>query len=147
MRPRVSRRPVVLVLAPALLTLLLSGCGGGAGSEAGTPTALPVPTLAAAPPTPRALTPTSAPTGTARATSSTSAPAAAAAPTSAPAATSSGEEKIYVVEAGDTLAVIAQKQYGDSSLWQKIYEANKDVIGNNPDSIQVGMKLKIPPKS
>ncbi len=52
---------------------------------------------------------------------------------------------MYVVAEGDTLAVIANKVYGDSSLWQKIYDANKDVIGSDPDHIQIGMKLTIPP--
>jgi nucleoid-associated protein YgaU len=55
-----------------------------------------------------------------------------------------GEGKIYVVEEGDTLAIIADKVYGDGSKWQQIYEANKDVIGDSPDTLSIGMKLKIP---
>ena len=49
-------------------------------------------------------------------------------------------ETIYVVKAGDNLSKIAGK-FG--TTWQKIYEKNKDVIGNNPNMIYAGQKLKI----
>ena len=54
----------------------------------------------------------------------------------------------YTVQAGDFLSAIAQKFYGDGSeaSWQKIYEANKGVIGPDPNQLQVGMVLVIPPK-
>jgi nucleoid-associated protein YgaU len=48
----------------------------------------------------------------------------------------------YEVQQGDTLSAIG-KRHGVS--WQKIFEANKDVI-NDPDMIQPGWKLKIPGK-
>lgn len=51
-----------------------------------------------------------------------------------------GGTEEYEVKKGDNLSKIAQ-QYG--LTWQKIYEANKDVI-KNPDVIQPGWKLKIP---
>ncbi len=54
------------------------------------------------------------------------------------------KEKTYTVQAGDTLWGIAQKFLGNGALYTKIYEANKDVIGSNPDIIKVGMVLKIP---
>lgn len=54
--------------------------------------------------------------------------------------------EIYEVVSGDSLSKIAKRKYGDASLWQRIYEANKDVI-KNPDVIQIGWKLKIPAKS
>ena len=47
---------------------------------------------------------------------------------------------------GDTLAVIAQKVYGDSSLWRRIYDANRNTIGDNPDNVRIGTTLRIPPK-
>ncbi len=47
---------------------------------------------------------------------------------------------VYEVKAGDTLGKIA-KHYG--TTWQKIFEANKDVI-KNPDLIFPGQKFKIP---
>jgi len=50
----------------------------------------------------------------------------------------------YEVEAGDTMRSIAQKVYGDPEEWRRIYDANRDVVGSNPDNVQVGMHLKIP---
>ncbi|MEM7024686.1 MAG: transporter substrate-binding domain-containing protein [Pseudomonadota bacterium] len=52
----------------------------------------------------------------------------------------------YVVKPGDTLSKIAGRLWGDvsPSSWQKIYEANKAVIGDNPSLIEVGMSLTIP---
>jgi nucleoid-associated protein YgaU len=47
----------------------------------------------------------------------------------------------YVVKAGDTLGKIAKHFPG--MTWQKIFEANKDVI-KNPDLIFPGQKFKIP---
>jgi nucleoid-associated protein YgaU len=51
----------------------------------------------------------------------------------------------YVVEAGDTMRGVAQKVYGDADLWPRIYAANRDVVGPDPDALQVGMRLRIPP--
>lgn len=55
-------------------------------------------------------------------------------------------EEVYEVQLGDTLSGIAQKLRGDGTeiAWRKIYEANKEVIGDNPDLIKPGQKLKIP---
>lgn len=47
---------------------------------------------------------------------------------------------IYTVKKNDTLSKIAKKY---NTTWQKIYEDNKSVIGDNPDIIQIGMKLEI----
>ncbi|MFL7812545.1 MAG: LysM peptidoglycan-binding domain-containing protein [Anaerolineales bacterium] len=58
----------------------------------------------------------------------------------------SGIVESYTVKQGDTLSKIAEKIYGDGSLYTKIYDANKAEIGSNPDQIKVGMTLKIPPK-
>ena len=52
--------------------------------------------------------------------------------------------KKHVVAAGESLSVIAKKYYDDAGQYMKIYEANKDVIGDNPDLIQPGMELVIP---
>jgi hypothetical protein len=39
---------------------------------------------------------------------------------------------------------IAQKEYGDGSKWQIIYDANRSLIGSNPNAIGTGVKLQIP---
>lgn len=51
--------------------------------------------------------------------------------------------KSYVVQSGDTLVDISIAMYGTGSKWQKIYEANRNVIAN-PDVLCVGAKLIIP---
>lgn len=48
--------------------------------------------------------------------------------------------KTIIVEKGDTLSGIAKKY---NTTWQKLYEKNKDVIGDDPNLIKVGMVLKI----
>jgi nucleoid-associated protein YgaU len=70
-----------------------------------------------------------------------------ASPARSPVAVASpAPDRQYVVVTGDTLRTIAQQQYGDAALWQLVYEANRDVIGNNPDALQTGMRLRIPPR-
>jgi nucleoid-associated protein YgaU len=51
--------------------------------------------------------------------------------------------KTYSVP-GDSLSKIAQKFYGNPSLWSKIYQANKALIGPNPNLILPGQTLTIP---
>jgi hypothetical protein len=55
--------------------------------------------------------------------------------------------KTYVVKPGDSLSAIAQREYGNASLWRKIYEANAGAIGSNPNLIKPHVKLVIPPTS
>lgn len=52
--------------------------------------------------------------------------------------------KTVEVKIGQSLSVIAKKEYGDASQWRKIYNANKKVIGGNPNRIYRGQKLVIP---
>ena len=52
--------------------------------------------------------------------------------------------KTYTVVGGDSLSKIAQRFYGNPSQWNKIYLANKGVIGANPNLILPGQKLVIP---
>lgn len=53
-------------------------------------------------------------------------------------------EVTYTVQAGDTLSKIAKEYYGDSGQYRAIFEANRDKL-DDPDSIEVGQELKIPP--
>lgn len=46
----------------------------------------------------------------------------------------------YTVQSGDNLSSIAKK-YG--TTWKEIYKLNKDIIGENPNLIYPGLKLKI----
>jgi nucleoid-associated protein YgaU len=52
----------------------------------------------------------------------------------------------HEVVSGDSLWKIAKKYYGDANQWRRIFEANRDQI-ENPDRIQPGWKLAIPPKA
>jgi nucleoid-associated protein YgaU len=56
------------------------------------------------------------------------------------------EVKKHVVGPGDTLSGLAKQYYGKPAykLWMHIYEANKEVIGDNPDVIRDGVELVIP---
>ena len=50
----------------------------------------------------------------------------------------------YVVRPGDSLSKIAKDVYDNGGLFNKIYEANKATIGDNPNMIKPGQKLTIP---
>ncbi|HWW75783.1 MAG TPA: LysM peptidoglycan-binding domain-containing protein [Pyrinomonadaceae bacterium] len=54
-----------------------------------------------------------------------------------------GGEETYTVKSGDSLSKIGQHH---GVAWREIYEANKDVIGDNPDLIKPGQQLRIPKK-
>jgi nucleoid-associated protein YgaU len=56
-----------------------------------------------------------------------------------------GASTEYVVQPGDTLRSIALEQYGDAEQWQRIYQANRAMIGANPDALVAGSTLTIPP--
>ena len=72
---------------------------------------------------------------------------AASAPAEAEPSTGAADKlDTYVVQPGDTLSKIARKYYGAAwaTSWQRIYEANRDVIGDDPGRLRVGMTLQIP---
>lgn len=50
----------------------------------------------------------------------------------------------YTVQPGDYLSKIAQKVYGNAHAWRKIYNANRKLIGCNPNLILPGQVLTIP---
>ena len=52
-------------------------------------------------------------------------------------------EKTYVVKSGDSLSKIAKQEYGNANEWNRIFEANKDIL-KDPNKIFPGQTLKIP---
>ncbi len=66
---------------------------------------------------------------------------AAAAPAAGAAAT--GATRYYTIKSGDSLSKIAKEMYGDAGDYNKIFEANKEVIGD-PDKIYPGQQIRIP---
>lgn len=52
----------------------------------------------------------------------------------------SEKKKTYTVKSGDTLSAIAVEH---NTSWQALYEANKSVVGGNPDVIEVGQELVV----
>jgi LysM repeat protein len=59
------------------------------------------------------------------------------------AGSASAEEPLHEVKPGETLAVIASLQLGDSTLWPAIYLANRDQI-KDPARVYPGQVLTIP---
>ena len=118
-RKRTSVQVIVAVMAVAAIALAFVLRPGQGGDEA-RPSA----------PAGSASTPTLAP----RATPSSPQAAAPAAPS---------EETTHLVAQGDTLSTIAQRYYGDASKWEKIFDANRDLLPD-PGSLKLGQTLKIP---
>lgn len=55
----------------------------------------------------------------------------------------SGGGKVHVVKEGESLWKIAKAELGNGAHWEKIFQANKDVM-KTPEALKTGMKLKIP---
>lgn len=66
----------------------------------------------------------------------------------AQAATAGGESVpsavTYTVKSGDTLSKISREYYGTSDEYMRIFYANRDKL-RDPDKVQVGQELVIPP--
>jgi nucleoid-associated protein YgaU len=135
LRIRVKKQAVWA--ACATLTLGFGAACGAGTAAAPTPTSVPsasvAPAVAPSPPRPALASPVASPSAAPAAVSPTSTTEPVAAET-------------YEVQSGDTLLTIAQEKYGDGAQWRRIYDANKDVIGSDPDKLKIGMQLKIPPK-
>jgi nucleoid-associated protein YgaU len=130
----------LMVVGCAVATVSFGAACGGAGAATPTPTVVPSaavsPVTAPSPQRPPLASPAASP-----------APAvAAASPTAASASADTSAGDTYEVQSGDTLLTIAEQSYSDATQWRRIYDANKDVIGSDPDKLKIGMKLKIPPK-
>jgi len=53
-------------------------------------------------------------------------------------------ERTHTVVSGDSLWAIAQRFYGSGARWNEIYQANRAVVGSNPNLIFPGQVLIIP---
>ena len=51
--------------------------------------------------------------------------------------------RIHVVQAKETMMLLAERYYKDRAQWRRIWQANKNRV-TNPDDLPVGMKLIIP---
>ena len=49
----------------------------------------------------------------------------------------------YTIQSGDSLSKIAKEHYGDPNAYNKIFEANREVI-EDPDKIYPGQQIRIP---
>ncbi|NBH78103.1 LysM peptidoglycan-binding domain-containing protein [Clostridiaceae bacterium] len=77
----------------------------------------------------------------------TSSAAPATAPATAAATDTGGggsSGTTYTVKKGDNLWTLAKKFYGSGADYTKIYEANRDTIGKNPNLIYPGQTFTIP---
>jgi nucleoid-associated protein YgaU len=61
-------------------------------------------------------------------------------------AVSAANKRTHKVQAGETLSHLALRYYGSAARdqWMRIYEANKQIIGDDPGRIYVGQELVIP---
>ncbi len=50
----------------------------------------------------------------------------------------------YLVREGENLRHIALRLYGDPDRWTEIYDANQDLIGEDPNNLWVGLSLTLP---
>jgi nucleoid-associated protein YgaU len=57
---------------------------------------------------------------------------------------SGGGQQTYTVRSGDSLSRISKQFYGDADEYMRIFYANQDKL-KDPDKIQVGQQLVIPP--
>ena len=54
------------------------------------------------------------------------------------------ETRQYRVQKGDSLSMIAKKLYGRPDMADRIYQANRDVIGANPSALKLNAVLTLP---
>jgi LysM repeat protein len=52
--------------------------------------------------------------------------------------------KRHAVQRGDTLSVLSRKYYGTSNRWRDIYNANRDILKSESETLHIGMELRIP---
>jgi nucleoid-associated protein YgaU len=53
-------------------------------------------------------------------------------------------EERHVVEEGETLQSLAARFYGSAREWRRLYEANREVLGEDPNLPRPGVELRVP---
>jgi hypothetical protein len=51
---------------------------------------------------------------------------------------------LYTVQRGDSLSGVAQRFYGTTRWWPGLWQANRDVIGADPEVLRNGIVLEVP---
>jgi LysM domain len=87
-------------------------------------------------PKPKPTTPTTKPTTPTKVTQPVKARPAPTAPKK--------KVRTHLVTRNESLWIISKRYYGKGSSWRTIYNANKGVIGGNPNKLKVGQRLVIP---
>ena len=57
------------------------------------------------------------------------------------------ESETYVIKEGDCLWKVAERYYGDGMYWNRIYEENKETIGEDANSIFPGQVFGLPKRN
>ncbi len=52
--------------------------------------------------------------------------------------------KRHAVQRGDTLSSLSRQYYGTSARWRDIYNANRDILKGENETLRLGMELRIP---
>lgn len=52
--------------------------------------------------------------------------------------------KTYLVQPGDSFYIIAQKQLGDSSRWEELFDLNRNLVNGNPRQLRAGQTIVLP---
>jgi hypothetical protein len=73
------------------------------------------------------------------------APAPTPPPATAPAAPAKPAATMVTVRRGDTLSGLAASNYGDWRYWPLLWQANRSVVGTNPNRLKRGAVLTVPP--
>lgn len=50
----------------------------------------------------------------------------------------------HILKQDEDLWFLAEYYYGDAALWDVIYYANRDNIGDDPENLTPGMSIRIP---
>lgn len=51
----------------------------------------------------------------------------------------------HIVKPGETLASISKRYYKTTDKWEMLFRLNRETVGADPDDLEAGMKITIPP--